>query len=348
MTAEKTDIVIIGGGIAGLTLAKYLADEGIDFVLVEKNKEFFKKACGEGITVKLAGYNFFDLYESKKGIEKVTDDIVIYTRYGEISMGIPNIICNKRKVEEQLAHQAKKKGGIIRTGSKASQIKRRRDSLLVLPQNIESRIIVGADGVNSVVRRYLGLARPNCGIGAYGITTNIDKSSDRCHIEFKKDVAPYGYSWFFPKTEEWNIGIGTAKPGYFRESFSKFKNKFPEVKKWVGGFVPMSMPLKSYSHRIILVGDSAAQVIAMLGDGILPSMICAKIAAGHLTKMAKNNFRQMDLSLYEKAWQNKLLKVFKNDYTAYNLLSKAQFSEYLFHLLLKLMCRMALREYKQG
>jgi len=346
VVAEKTDIVIIGGGIAGLTLAKYLAEDGIDFILVEKDKEFFKKACGEGITVKLADYNFFDLYESRKGIEKVTDGTIIYTKYGKISMDIPNIICNKREVEEQLAYQAKKKGGIIRVGSKVSQIKRQGNILLVLPQNIESRIIVGADGVNSVVRKYLGLPRPNCGIGAYGITANIDKSSDECHIEFKKDVAPYGYSWFFPKTKEWNIGIGTANHQYFKESFLKFKKRFPEVEKWVGGFVPVSMPLKSYGDKIILVGDAASQVIAMLGDGILPSMICAKIAADHLIKMSKNNFREMDLSLYEKEWQNKLLKVFKDGYTAYNLLSKVQFSEYLFHLLIKLMCRMALREYK--
>lgn len=347
MIEEKTDILIIGGGIAGLTLAKYLAEDGIDFILVEKNKEFFKKACGEGITVKLAGYNFFDLYESKKGIERITDSTIVYTKYGKISMDIPNIVCNKQKVEEELAYQAEKRGGTIRRNSKVSQIKRHGERFIALPQNIGCKIVVGADGVNSLVRKYLNLPKPNCGIGVYGITENIDKSSDNCHIEFIKGVIPHGYSWFFPKTKEWNIGIGTANPQYFKDSFLKFMNRFPEVKKWKGGFVPMSMPLKSYGDRMILVGDAASQVIAMLGDGILPSMICARIAANHLIEISKNDFREIDLSLYEKTWHNELFKIFKSGYTAYNLLSKVQFSEYIFHLLIKMMCKMAVKEYNR-
>ena len=37
---ERHDVAIIGGGIAGLTLAKFLAEYGIDFVLLEEHKDF--------------------------------------------------------------------------------------------------------------------------------------------------------------------------------------------------------------------------------------------------------------------------------------------------------------------
>lgn len=344
MGIEKRDIIILGGGIAGLTLAKYLAEERIDFVLIEKNNKFFKKACGEGITTKLAGYDFFDLYESKKGVERITDDIIISTKYGKINMNTPNIISNKMEVEEELANQAKRKGARIIMGAKVDQIKKYNNNLLILPQNISSKIIVGADGVNSMVRKYMGIERPDCGIGASGIRKA--ETSDKCYIEFKKDVAPRGYSWFFPKKEVWNIGVGTANPNYFKECFSKFKNRFPEIKKWKVDLVPVSMPLKSYSKNTILIGDSAAQVVAVFGDGILPSMICAKIAADELTKIAKNDFKSLNLSTYEKAWQDKLYKTFKEGYIAFNLLSKVYFSDYFLHVTLKLLCRMSLKAYK--
>jgi flavin-dependent dehydrogenase len=48
---NKYDISIIGGGLAGLTLAIQLADAGISCVLFEKNKYPFHKVCGEYISM---------------------------------------------------------------------------------------------------------------------------------------------------------------------------------------------------------------------------------------------------------------------------------------------------------
>lgn len=48
---EKVDVAIVGGGIAGLTLAKFLSEEGINFILFEGHDDFFKKACGEGCRI---------------------------------------------------------------------------------------------------------------------------------------------------------------------------------------------------------------------------------------------------------------------------------------------------------
>ena len=86
---EKCDVAIIGGGIAGLSLGKFLAERGIPFILFEEHNEFFKKACGEGFILKTCGYNFYDLYGEKKGIEKRIDESHIHTRYGEVQLCVP-------------------------------------------------------------------------------------------------------------------------------------------------------------------------------------------------------------------------------------------------------------------
>ncbi|MGZ4157476.1 MAG: FAD-dependent oxidoreductase, partial [Bacteroidia bacterium] len=51
MSESKTyQVSIIGGGLAGLTLAVQLADAGYSCVLFEKNKYPFHKVCGEYIS----------------------------------------------------------------------------------------------------------------------------------------------------------------------------------------------------------------------------------------------------------------------------------------------------------
>lgn len=166
-------------------------------------------------------------------------------------------------------------------------------------------------------------------------------------MNLKKTVIPWGYSWFFPKKSGWNIGIGTAKPNHFKESFNKFKDRFPEVKEWKVGIIPISKPIKSYSKNTILVGDSASQVLAGTGAGTLTSMICARIAADKIIEMSKNNFRNVDLSQYEKAWKKKLSKIFASAYNYHRLLKIANVSEYFFHILLKVICKISSDMYRK-
>jgi len=337
---EKVDVAIVGGGIAGLTLAKFLSEGGVNFILFEEHDSFFKKACGEGIYLELGKYKFFDIYESKKGIEGVIESTLISTKYGKFELRIPVVVTDKRVVEEEISKQAIKKGGRIVMNSKVRKIERQRDSIILHPQKILSKIVVGADGVNSVVRRYMGVQRPHVGMAASGILPEMDKSPDRLYVEFKKSVIRYGYSWFFPKKKEWNIGIGTFMPRYFKSAFQKFKARFSEAEEWKLSLLPISKPLKSYGKNTMLVGDAASQIFPATGNGILSSMICAKIAADEISKIAKNDFREVDLSKYEKAWKKELSKMFATSYIYYRLVKVADISEYLFHILFKMGCRL--------
>lgn len=338
---EKCDVAIIGGGIAGLSLAKFLAEKGIPFILFEEHTEFFRKPCGEGILLKTLGYDFYEMYGSKRGIEREVWETNIYTKYGAISLEMPLAISDKKAVEEELAEQAKKQGEIL-MGEKVEKIK----DGVILPQNIKPKIIVGADGVYSIVRDYIGIKKPRCGVGVEAYSSEIDYDMDKCHVVLKDSVVKYGYAWYFPKKDKWNIGIGSGKKKYFKEAFKEFKAKHPEAKKWRGAPVPLDKPLKSYGKNAILLGDAAAHVYAAMGEGIMPSMIAANIASDFMEKASKQNF-EFDFRGFDETLKRKLGKYLKQSYNLQAFFFKVIRSEYIRHKLLEKVCREASEYYRK-
>lgn len=337
---DRSDVVIVGGGPAGLALAKFLAEAGVGCTLLEEDRSFYEKPCGEGITPSLAGYNFDDLYGSRAGIEKITERHLIRMERGNLEFTLPNIITDKRAVEEELARQAAGRGAVIRMGERVREITREGDTLVVRPQEIGARVVVGADGFSSVVRQFMGIGPPrHFGVAATGYWTG-EPPGDACITEFRKSVAPGGYAWWFPRKADWNIGIGTAKPRLFDQQLQHFRARYPEVKDWHVGVMPLAMPLRSYGRDTLLVGDSASQVIAVLADGILPAMICAEIAAGVLARASRNDFRDLDLSLYEKGWKEVLGASFRDGYLAHRIMMSLYFSDSLLYRYVQLLGRM--------
>ncbi|RLF27369.1 MAG: hypothetical protein DRN01_02620 [Thermoplasmata archaeon] len=342
---KHRDVVIIGGGIAGLMTAKYLAEEGVDFVLLEEHNDFFKKACGEGVIPDIRGYNFFDdLYESKVGVEREIDETVIHTNHGDVSLYMPYVLVDKLRVERELAKQVIKRGGEILMNQRVERIEGVKP--VVLPHNIEAHIVVGADGANSIVRRWMGVKPPHMGF-AVESRTKMDLSPSSSHVELKKDVVPYGYSWFFPKKEDWNVGVGAFKTKYFRDAFERFRSRFSDAGRWKGAYLPLDRPTRSYGKHGILVGDSASQIISSVGAGNTTAAICGKLAAECIIQFSKEGYRDLDLSVYEKAWRKSLSRLFLNSYVfAHLFFTLRRPSEYFTDLILRKVVRSVSDSYR--
>jgi digeranylgeranylglycerophospholipid reductase len=335
-----TDVAIVGGGTTGLTLAKFLSEEGVDFVLLEADTSFFGKPCGEGVTSRLCGYDFFDLYESRTGIERITDTLRVRMEAGDVEFDVANIITNKREVEEELARQAVKMGGDIRMGERVRQITKRDGRLILEPQGIEAKVVVGADGYSSIVRRYMGIEKPgHFGIAAAGYWAG-ETPGNECIVEFKRSVAQYGYAWWFPRKNDWNIGVGSVRAPLFRQQLGNFQQRYPEATDWRTGVVPLSRPVRSYGKNAILIGDAASQVVSVFADGILPGMICARKAAEVLIGFSRHNFDNLDLSQYEKAWRSTMGGMFRTGYLLHRMMMGLYFSDPLLFRFMNLLKNM--------
>ncbi|WP_456397741.1 geranylgeranyl reductase family protein [Palaeococcus sp. (in: euryarchaeotes)] len=332
----RYDVVVVGAGIAGPILARNLAKQGFDVLMIDKKAEIGSpKRCAEGLGI--GNFKKYDIPLDKRFINREIYGAAIYSpnghklelRYNRVS----GVILERKIFDKMLAYYAGKAGaevmakteatGLIRSDGKIKGIKARHEGESL---EINADIIVAADGVESRVARWAGINSflpPHELDSAYEyemILEGFEFDPDMIHLYFGNEVAPRGYVWIFPKDDDRaNVGIGingdnpnTAK--YYLEKWLKENNikgsKILEVN--VGG-VPVGGFLKELTkENVVVVGDAARQVNPMHGGGMAEAMEAATIASKWISRALEEG----DLSLLENYttewWANdgeRLMKV---------------------------------------
>ena len=304
---EKREIVIVGGGVSGLSLARSLAEKGVDFTLLEEHSKFYMKVCGEGVS---AGQrlSIHDLYKSSVGFENKINGAVLNFPYGRTvkDKGVGYTI-NKEAFEAELSRQAGELGGEIRMGERVAALERKEKSIVVHPQEILCRCIVGCDGVFSIVRQFF---KQSLGRVAFVLSGEVEKDVEDHIIKFffDKKIAPGGYAWSFPKNKTYNVGLGSLyQLTDGKRSLRFLKDKW-EAEKIRGAYIPIYLPVKTFFKGGILVGDAAPQINYLTGGGINSSIACAKIAGDVLAEIfeQKKEYSEENLKEYEERWKKVL------------------------------------------
>ena len=196
-------------------------------------------------------------------------------------------------------------------------------------QIISSKIIIGADGIDSRVGRWAGL-KTNVRMKdmescvQYSVS-NINVNQNQMTMYVGSKYAPGGYLWIFPKGNNFaNIGIGIS--GKFSKDKSAktylddfIKDNFPGVSilTTVCGGVPCASPLKNpVANGLIVVGDAAHQVNPVSGGGITPAMKGGMFGGLVSAESVKNNntseeFLNKYTDLVQKDFGNRHNKLYK-------------------------------------
>ena len=83
------------------------------------------------------------------------------------------------------------------------------------------------------------------------------------------------------------------------------------------GGIPLKPLPRTFSDRVLVVGDAAGQVKPVTGGGIYFGLLCADIAADHLDRALRNgDLSARSLAGYERAWRQRLGKELKQGYFA--------------------------------
>ena len=215
-----------------------------------------------------------------------------------------SIALNRRQFDKHLVQIAEKEGARVLKGVSLLSIK---DGLVrTSAGEVKPKVIVGADGPNTLTAREVGLQRPKAPYPA--ITCQCDGKFDPRVKMYFGAVAPGGYAWIIPKDNGANVGLGfngrlcSERPSKALEKFTLALGL--KARDITLGFVPMSGPVRStVAGNALLVGDAAGLVMPSNGGGIPTAMIAGREAGRAIGEYLSGD---SPLANYELRWRSQI------------------------------------------
>jgi geranylgeranyl reductase family protein len=332
----KYEVVIVGAGPAGSTAAKFLSEKGMKVLLIDKDKFPRDKPCGGGIPCRV--FDRFPYAKDKNLIESYSYGGFAFSSSLKHRAAIKNsnpivAMVVRKKFDMGLVEKAIDAGADFVDGKAVTDVKISDEiSKVVLDDKseIDSEIIVGADGVWSTVAKKSGLITGKKQLGMC-VFKEYDLGEEAINELFGKEKMCYihlkfqdlqGYGWVFPKKQHVNIGIGRISPRIDlpenRKNLLKIYKKYidtlkktkviPEdlrIERCKGGALPVVPLDKTYGNRVLLCGDSGGLINPLSGEGIYYAMSTAEIAAGVIIEAIESgDTSEQFLSRYQTNWKN--------------------------------------------
>jgi len=325
------DVAIVGAGPAGATAARYLAKIGYDVCLIDKDEFPRDKPCGGGFSPNLID-DFSYLKPRKDEFLKCVCRIgVLHSPNRKtVLKGRADMAVALRTDFDNVLYEAAIDAGARSVNVRAKSVSIAQDSVTVYLSegtSVPARVLIGADGVTSLVARTTGLNRkwPSGAVTACRVAEipaperYIDDvyTSDREYHFFANLGGLPGYGWVFPKSETINVGLGIVGkhsrglPTRFKQFIKMLKRtgklrEDADLSGTKGALVPTGGPIKeTATHRCILVGDSVGMVNPLTGGGIAYAMNAAQRAAVALREcLEEDRLDVKSLDLYQRLWMS--------------------------------------------
>jgi flavin-dependent dehydrogenase len=264
------DILVAGGGPAGLATAILGARTGLEVVVVERRHGPVDKACGEGLMphavqllrrlgVQPPGKPFHGItYLDDRG-RSVTGRF-----RGAAGLGV-----RRTTLHAGLLDAATAAGVRLEHADIGPVIQ---DSISVHCSGFRSRYLAAADGLHSPIRAALGLDRPSTGPRRWGIRRHVSMApwSDCVEVYWSDGAEAY----VTPVADDCvGVAILTSRKGGFDEHLRAFPALQGAVHGRAHGADRAAGPLRQKvrsrtAGRVMLVGDAAGYVDALTGEGL--------------------------------------------------------------------------------
>src|SRR5690554_1929710 len=318
------DIIIVGGGLAGLTTALHLSRQNIQVCLIEKNQYPNHKVCGEYVSNEVLPYlKSLNIDPFSVGAKKINKFQITDIKGSQLSSDLPlGGFGISRFAFDNLLYQSLKESCEIFFGN-VTDIKFHEDEFELITQKGEK-----------LYSKHV--------VGAFGKRSNLDNALNR---GFMKNKSPWlavkgHYVYDFPND---TVALHNFKGGYCGlskteenvvnacylttyDSFKKHKNidsfqnqelsKNPYLEKFFKESIPVfEKPLTisqvsfnkkaPVENHIFMIGDSAGLIHPLCGNGMAMAIMSAKLFSDLYLKMKTDGMDRAQLeNKYTTVWNN--------------------------------------------
>ncbi|HEX9320423.1 MAG TPA: NAD(P)/FAD-dependent oxidoreductase, partial [Nitrososphaeraceae archaeon] len=158
MSPEKYEVLVAGGSVAGLFVARELAAKGISVIVLEKDHEIGTPEHCSGV-VSVQGLNKLGVIPDSDVIQNFVTKAQISCLSSQITLNAENqnvAVIDRRLFDKQIAKQAQSQGAIIRTRSAFRAVTKNDSNTSVVKTSdgeLQCHYIVDARGVGALVSK---------------------------------------------------------------------------------------------------------------------------------------------------------------------------------------------------
>ncbi len=323
----RFDVLVVGGGPAGLIAARDVAGQGYDVLLVEEHPEIGEPVQCSGL-FSIRGLKQLEVDLPRWAIAGVIRGGRFFSPGGEELEAYSKLdrayVVERRLFDKELAKQAARAGARIALKTRAKGLRIAEKAKVALESGgreevVEVEVVIAADGVRSRVASQLGLSTPRRIVAAAQVEVeSAEVEEDIAELYLGSRWAPNFYAWLLPKGEVCEVGVGVRGGGHSpRVYLERFMKEHPiagqkitgqSQLEYVKGAFPVAQPKDTFAERVLLVGDAGGFVKASTGGGVITGGISARLAArACCLALEEGDFSaQFFRENYERAWKAEL------------------------------------------